>query len=521
MARKKLRTEQKQEVKNGVRRLIFAALGMTIQILYLVFFLLRLGQRVTWLSGLVNLLALFLVLMIYVKESNAGFKMPWIILIAAFPLIGVVVYALMGQRNATRATRRRFNEINEALQPILMQDVRAAQELDAMHAHAVGIAHYLHATCGYPVYKNTKVEYYDDGAKGLEAQLAEMRKAQSFIFLEYHAIEDGSASFDRIKEVLAEKAKEGVEVRLFYDEVGSIGFINRDFVKRMEALGIKTRIFNPVMPAVAVFMNNRDHRKITVIDGKIAFTGGYNLADEYFNITSPYGHWKDCGIRMEGDAVRTMTTLFLEMWNAINKKDEDDVSYEKFYPETDFHTDEAGFVQPFADSPLDLEPTGENVYMAIANNATKYLYFSTPYLILTDEFSRAIAFAAERGIDVRIVTPGIPDKKITYRLTRSYYAPLVKKGVRIYEYTPGICHAKLCLSDDEIATVGTINLDYRSLYLHFENGVVLYDKPAIKDIYADFQTLFEKSEEVTCKYSHGSTPLRIGYSLLRLLSPLM
>ena len=254
-------------------------------------------------------------------------------------------------------------------------------------------------------------------------------------------------------------------------------------------------------------MNNRDHRKITVVDGKVGFTGGYNLADEYFNLTSPYGHWKDTGVRLEGDAVKNLTVLFLEMWNSVKVTDMD---FARYLPDPGYTAKGRGFVQPYGDNPLDGEPVGENVYMNVIKNAKDYVYFTTPYLIVSDELGRELRLAAKRGVDVRLITPGIPDKKAVFQVTRSYYAGLVRDGVRIYEYTPGFIHAKQCVCDGETAVVGTINLDYRSLYLHFENGVFLYDCEAIKDIKADFDGLFPICQEVTEEYRSGrSAVLRI------------
>lgn len=318
---------------------------------------------------------------------------------------------------------------------------------------------------------------------------------------------------------MKDRAAHGVEVRIFYDDVGSIGFINHDFRKRMEENDIACRVFNPIIPVLSVFMNNRDHRKITVIDGKVGFTGGYNLANEYFNITHPYGHWKDTGIRLEGDAVKSLTVMFLEMWNAVKKTDQD---YQKYLPETDYQAKQDGFIQPYADSPLDDEHVGESVYMNLIAHAKKEIYFTTPYLIITDEMNRALGLAAKRGVDVRIVTPGIPDKKLIYKVTRSYYAGLVRQGVRIYEYTPGFIHAKQCVCDGEAATCGTINMDYRSLYLHFENGAFLYNCDAVKEMRKDFEHIFTESTEVTEKYKSGrSAVLRGTQCLLRLFAPLM
>jgi cardiolipin synthase len=266
-------------------------------------------------------------------------------------------------------------------------------------------------------------------------------------------------------------------------------------------------------------MNNRDHRKIVVIDGKVGFTGGYNMADRYFNINSPYGYWKDTGIKLIGDAVKSLTAIFLQMWNATQEEKEDQAQY---FPDVVYTAKEAGFVQPYADSPLDSETTGENVYLNMIKNAKQYVYITTPYLIIDDEMESELTLAAQRGVDVRIVTPGIPDKKMAFKATRSHYARLVAYGVRIYEYTPGFMHAKQFVCDDEVAAVGTINLDFRSLYLHFENGCWFCHCSAVQDVKADFENLFEQGTEVTTQYSgKRSLTLRLGECIVRLLSPMM
>jgi cardiolipin synthase len=301
--------------------------------------------------------------------------------------------------------------------------------------------------------------------------------------------------------------------------MGSIGFINKDFVKRLEKKGIRCRVFNAFAPGLNIFLNNRDHRKITVIDGRVGFTGGYNLANEYFNLTHPYGHWKDTGIRLEGDAVRSLTVMFLEMWYAV-KKDGEDIA--GFLAMHDYRAKEAGFIQPYADSPMDREQVGENVYISLAESAVNYVWFITPYLILTDEMIHAFGLAAKRGVDVRVITPGIPDKKMVYSVTRSYYNTLVENGVRIYEYTPGFCHCKMCVTDDTAATNGTINLDYRSLYHHFENGCLYYGCQAVQETKADFDAILAQSTEVTEQYRTGrNAMLRFSQMVLRLFAPLM
>ena len=508
----------KTEVRNSVGRLIFAGVAVLIQVAWLLLLVLKLNQYSAVISIITSVLALLTALKIYGEHSNAAMKMPWIMLILAFPVMGVSLYALVGHSQVTRKMRERFEKVDQELVPYLVQDGKVLEELQEENPGVANQCRYLGGYAGYPVYTNTDVVFYDEADKGFEAQLADLQKAERFIFMEYHAIEEAEA-VGHLQAALSERAAAGVDVRMIYDDVGSVGFINMDFIKRMEKLGIKCKVFNPVLPVLNLFVNNRDHRKITVIDGKVGFTGGYNLADEYFNITHPYGRWKDTGIRMEGDAVRNLTVTFLEMWNVIDKGSR---QYEPYFPDTDYKAVGKGYVQPYADSPLDKERVGENVYLNVIKNAKRYVYFMTPYLIITDEMNREMELAAKRGVDVRIITPGIPDKKIVYNMTRSYYGRLVEGGVRIFEYTPGFCHAKQCVSDDEVATVGTINLDYRSLYLHFENGTLFYGCDAVADVKADFDRVFPVCEEVTEKYRTGrSRALRMGQCILRLFAPLL
>ena len=513
-----MRTESKTAVKNSIGRMIFVVLSVLLQIGWLFILAQWLDGYSDVISVLASVVAVVLVCRIYSKDINSAMKTPWIIVILLFPIMGICLYCLVGHSDVTRGMRKRFEKIDATLIERLVQNEDILNSLDDKDIGIANQVKYIVNYGKYPVYQNTDVEFYDDALKGIEAQKEELKKAEKFIFMEYHAIEDAE-SFESIKGILAGKVKQGVEVRIFYDDIGSIGFINHDFIKRMESLGIKCRVFNPLIPFLNIFMNNRDHRKITVIDGKVGFTGGYNLANEYFNITHPYGHWKDTGVKITGDAVKSLTVMFLEMWNAIKATDE---SYDRFFPDIEYHSEQCGYIQPYADSPLDVERVGESVYMNIVKNAKRYVYFMTPYLIISDEMSREFELAAKRGVDVRIITPGIPDKKLIFEVTRSYYARLAKAGIRIYEYTPGFCHAKQCVCDDEIATVGTINLDYRSLYLHFENGVFLYECTAVENVKNDFDNTFPECNEVTEKYRSGrSAVLRFGQCALRLISPLL
>lgn len=513
-----MREEQKKSVKNGVGRLIFVVLAFVIQVLWIILLFMSLNKYSTEISLISSLVAFIVVLFIYGRNMNAAFKMPWIIVILVVPVWGVCLYCLFGHANVTKHMRVKFEKIDKELFENIPQNEEIFQKLENENLAIANHARYLENCAGYPVYHNTDVTFYEDATKGLEAQKEALRKAEKFIFMEYHAIEEAEA-FNGLKDILIEKAKQGVEVRIIYDDVGSVVFINKDFVQRMEKHGIACRIFNEIHPVLNIFMNNRDHRKITVIDGKVGFTGGYNLANEYFNLTHPYGEWKDTGVKLEGEAVRSFTMMFLEMWNVIN---ETDTNYKKYFPKIDYRAAETGYVIPYADSPLDREPTGENVYLNLIKYAKREIFFTTPYLLISDEMTRELTLAAKRGVDVRIITPGIPDKKLVYQMTRSYYKQLVRSGVRIYEYTPGFLHAKQCVCDGKVATVGTINMDFRSLYLHFENGVYMYNCEAIKNIRKDFEEMFAISREVTEQYKvEPSMPCKLWQSILHLFSPLM
>lgn len=496
----------------------FVSISVLFQVVWIIFQFVKLNQYSTFIALVSAAVSLIVVLKIYSGTGSTAFKMPWIMLIMAFPVMGICLYFLAGHSKVMWFMKKKTGRLNQEFVGKLNQDGQVMTGLRKRDPAIANQAGYIWNYGKYPVYNDTDIEFYPEAEEGLAAQKEALLKAEKFIFMEYHAIEDSEA-FDGLRTILAEKAKEGVEVRVFYDDVGSVGFINPEFIKRMEKDGIQCRVFNPLIPFLHIFMNNRDHRKVTVIDGKVGFTGGYNLADEYFNITHPYGRWKDTGVRMEGGAVRNLTVMFLELWNAIAHTDKDCEKYLEIFPHDG---KEEAFIQPFGDSPLDGEPVGENVYMNIVKNAKDYVYFTTPYLIITDEFQRELGMAAKRGVDVRIITPGIPDKKVVYKLTRSYYAGLVKDGVRIYEYTPGFLHAKQCVCDGETAVCGTINLDYRSLYLHFENGVFFYNCKAVKDMKKDFDELFPVCREVTEQYKSGrSAAVRMGQCILRLFAPLM
>ncbi len=516
--------EGSAKTRNGVRRMLFVVLTILLEIVVIFFLITQLSAPlVALVEGVLTLIGILLVLYIYSRDGTSAMKMPWVLLIMTVPPVGVILYFLIGKNGGTKRMKERYKDIDARLLPILAdaeKDGAAAKKLNELDAGAAGISRYLRSRAGYPVWQNTDIEYYDDASDGLEAQLKEMRKAEKFIFMEYHAIED-KESWKKIEDVLVERVSQNVEVRVFYDDMGSIGFINTDFVKKLESKGIACRVFNPFVPGLNMFLNNRDHRKITVVDGRVGFTGGYNLANEYFNLTHPYGQWKDTGIRLEGDAVKSLTVTFLENWNAANdtKTQQKDDDFMKYLPEYDYRASQTGFIQPYADNPLDGERVGENVYISMAEKAQDYCYFVTPYLILTDEMIHALSLAAKRGVDVRLVTPGIPDKKLIYKVTRSFYAPLVKDGVRVYEWTPGFCHCKMSVTDDKMSVCGTINLDYRSLYHHFENGCWMYDHDVSVAIRKDMESMFSQGQEVTDQYRDAS--MKISMMIMRLFAGLL
>ena len=354
---------------------------------------------------------------------------------------------------------------------------------------------YLQGFAGFPVYTGSTAKYLSPGEVKFQHLLEELEKAEQYIFLEYFIVQEG-VMWDAILEILKRKVRQGVKVRLMYDDLGCFFLLPKDYAEQMKKLGIECVVFNPFRPFLTVVQNNRDHRKIVSIDGKVAFTGGINLADEYINAVEKHGHWKDASIMVTGRAAWSFTLMFLQMWEVCTGLDED---YTLYYPWKDapcpVRSD--GFVQPYADSPMDKENVGEHVYMQIINNAKKCVYINTPYLIIDDSMVSALCLAAISGVDVRIVTPHIWDKKLVHMTTRSYYRELISAGVKIYEYSKGFIHSKTFVSDDRVGTVGTTNLDFRSLYLHFECGTLLIDNRAVMEIKEEFLKTLEICQPVT------------------------
>ena len=509
--------KERKRSGNSILRIVFVAISFLLQIFWLLALTVKLNAYSGTLSLITTFLSILVVLRLNSKHTNTAMKMPWVMLILILPVMGLSLYLLvemLGDPGVGKRLRAVREDMKDEI-PAGADD--ALHKLEKIDLPGANQARYLWNCTRWPVYENTDVRFYAEAKDAFEAMKADLEKAEKFIFMEYFIVEDGSC-FREIEDILIRKQAQGVEIRFLYDDIGSVGQVNMFFAKRLREEGIQCRPFNPALPLLNIFLNHRDHRKITVIDGKVGFTGGFNLADEYFDRKHPYGKWKDTGLRLEGEAVRSLTAAFLELWSVQNHQRED----YRAYLDIVHSVPARGFVQPFADNPLGQERAAEEAYLNLTSQSNKTLYFMTPYLIITDEMHRALRLAAKRGVDVRIITPGIPDKKTVYAVTRSYYAGLAAQGVRIYEYTPGFCHAKQCICDGRIATVGTSNLDYRSLYHHFENNVVLYGCDAVQDIAADFESTFPQCREVTDSYRAGrGAMLRTWQYILRLFAPLM
>ena len=404
-------------------------------------------------------------------------------------------------------------------QPRMNAVILRSRRIVSIKPANANLAHYMSQQAGYPIKRNTSIKYFPVGEDKFEQLKTELWQAKKFIFMEYFIVEQG-IMWDSILEILEEKVKEGVEVRFMYDGMCCIALLPYRYPETLRKKGIKCKMFSPIKPILSTHQNNRDHRKICVIDGHTAFTGGINLADEYINQKERFGHWKDTAVMIKGDAVQNFTIMFLQMWNVTEHQKED---YEKYLtPVREGLHREMGYVLPYGDSPFDNENIGEQVYFHILNHAKKYVHIMTPYLILDNEMVTNLTYAAKCGIEVIIIMPHIPDKWYAFAVAKTYYEELIQAGVQIYEYTPGFVHAKVFVSDDDTATVGTINLDYRSLYLHFECGTFIYNNPVVWNIEKDFQETLKKCQKVSVMdLRTRGTVMTVAGRVLRLIAPLM
>ena len=465
-----------------------------------------------------SLLSLLFVLHIVNSNANPGYKIAWIIPIMLFPIFGLFLYLLFGGNQLNKRQKEKMKNIYYKQLKYKDNHNIVMNELRYENLSAYNQVKYISDYSLSNVCKHTKTTYLSNGKIYFDRLLSAIKMAKKYIFLEYFIIGQGKM-WNTILEVLKQKVREGVEVRVIYDDFGCIMTLPNHYDKTLEKEGISVAVFNPFVPNLKSKFNNRDHRKIAIIDGHIAFTGGINLADEYIGEKVRFGHWKDNGIMLEGEAVWNFTVMFLSMWDFIKGENED---YEKYRSNYEYETSSDGFVIPYSDSPWNNEAVGETVYLNLIGKANRYIYITTPYLVLDNEMITALTMAAKRGVDVRIITPGIPDKKLVNEVTKAYYDVLLENGVKIYEYTKGFIHEKIFVIDDEYATIGTVNLDYRSLYLHFECGVWLYDCSVIFTIKKDFTLTLKECREIKLKKKGKTNWFNyLKRQVLKVFAPLM
>ena len=499
--------------------IFYTVSAVAIQLAFLVCYLYFLSSYSKIVGISYTVINILVLLFLISKDDNPSYKLIWVVVILGIPMIGGVLYVLFGNKHASRRLGMKIAEEHNQYLPMMQPNDEIGRIINSDNRRASGITTYLQSKCSFPVWGNTQSTYYPIGEKMYADMLVELRKAEKFIFMEYFIIEPG-VMWNGIYTILLEKVAQGLDVRVMYDDMGCVPTLSKNFADTLRSKGIKCVPFNPVMPFLNLAMNNRDHRKIMVIDGNVAFTGGINLADEYINEKVKHGHWKDTGVKIQGLAVWNFTEMFLEIWNAFS---DDSKDIEQYKPESNLAATLPGdgFVLPFSDSPIVAETISQNVYLDILNKANDYVYIFTPYLIIDSEMVNALQMAAKRGVDVQMITPGVPDKKLIYRVTRANYEPLISAGVRIFEYTPGFTHAKSFVSDDEIAVVGTINLDFRSLYLHYECGLLLIETDSIIQLKEDFTATISKCAEVTSENLKKSFFWHLFDAVIRVFSPLM
>ncbi|MCD8119384.1 MAG: cardiolipin synthase [Lachnospiraceae bacterium] len=522
-ARIRLRKGIKQG-KKGVFHLLFSRIGVLailvlIQFVFLMIPFVWIQNYSTLFLSIYTVMAVAVLIVILNRDINPGFKLMWVIPMAAFPVFGAFFYIFVqAQPGARRFNQKYLSNVRET-EPYLKQNEAVLSELAAEDPHAARLATYIEEKAKFPIYENSSVKYYPIGELMFEDLKIQLKKAKRYIFLEYFIIAHGEM-WGEVLDILLEKIAEGVEVYLMYDGTNTLSNLPVGYEKKMEALGIHCHVVQPIRVALSTVQNNRDHRKICVIDGNTAFTGGVNLADEYINVIDRFGHWKDTAVRIQGEAVKSFLFAWMQMWNVGAKEK---LSYEKYLNLTiPLEVQAPGYVIPFSDSPLDQENVGESVYVDMIYSANEYVHFMSPYLVPDNEVLTALKYAAKRGVEVVLILPHIPDKKYAFYLAKTYYPSLLEAGVNIYEYTPGFVHAKDCVCDGKSAVVGTINLDYRSLYLHFECAVWMYGMPEIAKIEEDFQVTMGLSQKITMEdYLKLPFYVKLFGGVLKLMAPLM
>lgn len=503
-------------IRHLLSRRFFIVLLILLQFIFFIFMIFH-YSHLRWISTVLELISLVTAFHLLMRDDQKPFKLSLIFLLLLFPLFGGIFYWILHFQTSDVGYRKRLDRIEQNLRNDYGKSEKTVEKICTEMPEHQRLIRYLQDASRFPVYGNTETKYFPTGGEMLEDMLRDLKSAEHYIFLEYFIIEEG-IMWNSILEILRQKAEEGVDVRVIYDDFGCFLTLPPKYDRKLRSYGIKCRVFNKVLPFLSSSHNNRDHRKIAVIDGKVAYTGGINLADEYINEKIRFGHWKDNAIRLSGLGAWNFTVMFLQMWQFLSRTNE---SIDKFLPAELPKKEDDGWVQPYTDSPVDKEPVGEHVYAQIIENAQNYLYITTPYLMVDDTMLSLLKHAAKCGVDVRIITPKTPDKKVVHFTTRSYYGELIRAGVKIYEYTDGFIHAKSFICDDTVATVGTTNLDFRSLYFHFECGVCLYRTSSIIPLKQDYLNVLERCSPVKAEDCRANLFIRLLRSICRLFAPLM
>lgn len=518
----------KKLLKFMFSRVVIVALMIIVQLAFIFIVALKFTEYYVWFYITSLVMGVIVTIHIINKKDNPSYKIAWIVPVLAIPILGVTTYYIFSGNRLTNRKKSKMNRITSKMADILeYKDNCVLKKFASEHPQAAVQAKYINDCAYCPPYQNTYTKFLPLGEAMFDVFVAELEKAEKYIFLEYFIIEEG-VMWNKVIGILERKAAQGVDIRIMYDDMGTIMILPSDFSHGLNKKGVKCRVFNRFIPVLSSRLNNRNHRKITVIDGHTAFTGGINLADEYINIYEKHGHWKDTAIIVKGDAAWSFTVMFLTMWEYVDYMETYPVdAYDHYKPDKIIFTEEEknhlnGYVQPYTDNPLDDEPVGETIYLNIINRAEKYVYISTPYLIIDNEMVTGLCNAAKSGVDIRIVTPHIGDKYIVHETTKSFYEHLIRNGVKIYEYIPGFNHSKTFVCDDVIGTVGSVNLDYRSLYLHFECGVWMYGTDAVTQSRDDYLKMLESCQEITLEMCENVNVFkRIFRSVMVTFAPLM
>ncbi len=509
------RIKYRSKLRLFLGRRMFITLMILAQLVLLLVLLLR-GSQLQWLGFVLTALSVVTALHLITRPDKYAFKILWAFLILLFPLFGGVMYWTFHFQTASTGFRKILQKIEDA-QHAEYRTLCVPEEPSLANGQDARLLSYLRNTAALPAYEHTESRYFGDGKEMLSSMLADLRRAEKFIFLEYFIIEEG-IMWDAILKVLRERVAAGVDVRVIYDDLGCLLTLPVGYQKILRSYGIQCEIFNRFHPLLTTLQNNRDHRKIAVIDGKIAYTGGINLADEYINEKLRFGHWRDCAVRMQGAAAESFTAMFLQTWHLLSRTRE---PLRDLIGDRDTSTPSDGWVQPYADSPMDKTHAGERIYNHAISRAQKSLYITTPYMTVGEEMIAALKWCAQSGVDVRIFTPGIPDKKVVFFTTRSYYRELLAAGVKIYEYTPGFVHSKIVVSDDDFCMIGSTNMDFRSLYLNYECGACFYGSKMIADVKNDILNLQNDCHEVTKADCKTNFLIQILQDICRMFAPIM